>query len=251
MVVIKILRKCEVEDLRYISEVLDNYFSFTDDNKRKELLAKDGGDNAAREELLHLIDKQIKYFGSSDVAYIARSLTGSNGGVTTDEIIEDVCKKLNVKIKIGGSNEAKLERLVQAVVEKDLLSKKPEELAKAFEKIGIGNADREQILKHIEMNGKVAILPLIYQYVGAKAATGIIETIVISIIAQFIGKEAAKHLVKEVIKRNPWLASLGPALWTVSGAWLAFDLQGPAYRKTIPICLYLGVVALRDGEEPA
>ena len=113
----------------------------------------------------------------------------------------------------------------------------------------MGNADIKQIMEHIEENGKVAILPVIYQYVGATAATGIIEAIAISIIAQFIGKEAAKHLVKEIIKRNPWLASLGPALWTISGAWLAFDLQGPAYRKTIPICLYLGVVALRDGED--
>ena len=246
---IKILRKCEIEDLRYISEVLDSYFSFTDDSKRKELLGKNGSDSAAREELLQLIDKQIKYFGSADLAYMARSITGEEGGVSTDELIEDVCKKLGVKIKMGGSNEAKLERLVQAVVEKELLSKNPEELSKAFKKIGMGNADIKQIMEHIEENGKVAILPVIYQYVGATAATGIIEAIAISIIAQFIGKEAAKHLVKEIIKRNPWLASLGPALWTISGAWLAFDLQGPAYRKTIPICLYLGVVALRDGED--
>jgi len=38
-------------------------------------------------------------------------------------------------------------------------------------------------------------------------------------------------------------------MWVLSGTWLAIDLQGPAYRKTVPICLYLGVVAMRDGIE--
>ncbi|MNP77743.1 hypothetical protein D3C76_1752300 [compost metagenome] len=52
-----------------------------------------------------------------------------------------------------------------------------------------------------------------------------------------------------MVKRNPWLNALGPWMWALSAAWLAFDVQGPAYRKTVPICLYLGVVGLRDGLE--
>ncbi|MDX7686134.1 hypothetical protein SJS35_21000, partial [Aeromonas caviae] len=64
-------------------------------------------------------------------------------------------------------------------------------------------------------------------------------------------REAAKALVKEVSKRNPMLNALGPVMWVLSGVWLAYDLQGPAFRKTVPICLYLGVVALRDGSEDA
>lgn len=246
---LSVLRKCEMEDLRYISEVLDNYVSLTNDSKRKDLLSKAEQDKDAKEELLQLMDKQIKYFGSSDIAYLTRSIGSSEGGVSASELIEDVCRKTNVKIKMGGSNEAMLERLVQAAVDKELLSKSPDELSKAFEKIGVGNADKQKILDHIEKNGKVAIVPVIYQVLGPQIAIGIIEAIAISIIAQFIGREAAKHLIKELIKRNPWLATMGPALWAISGTWLAIDLQGPAYRKTIPICLYLGVVALRDGEE--
>lgn len=177
---IKILHKCEMEDLRYISDVLDSYISLTDDNRRKDLLCRADNDKSAMEDLVFLIDKQIRYFGSSDVAYMVRSVTRTDGGIGASEIIEDVCDKLNVKIKMGGSNEAMLERLVQSSVEKELLSKSPEELSKAFEKIGMGSSDRQQIIEHIEKNGKVAVLPLIYQYVGAQAATGIIEAIAIS-----------------------------------------------------------------------
>lgn len=92
-------------------------------------------------------------------------------------------------------------------------------------------------------------MPIIFKVLGPKVATSIIEVVIISLIAQIIGREAAKVLVKELVKRNPWINVLGPIMWALSGAWLAFDLQGPAFRKTVPICLYLGIVALRDGAE--
>ncbi|AYF48771.1 hypothetical protein DXV65_14650 [Pseudomonas fluorescens] len=244
-----ILRKCKSEDFNYVSRVLDNYVSLTNDSRRKELLLQVQGSTAAKEELIELLDKQIRYFGSSDLAYFARSLFNSDGGVSANELIADVCAKSKVKIKLGGSVESRLEKLVTAVVEKELLSKSPEELAKAFKEMGVEDIDREKVMEHLKSNGKVAILPIIFQILGPKVALGIIEVIIISIIAQIIGREAAKALVQEMVKRNPWLNALGPWMWALSAAWLAFDVQGPAYRKTVPICLYLGVVGLRDGPE--
>lgn len=244
-----IIKKCTKEDFNYISETLDSYFSFTDDKKRKLLLSKSENDEKSRAQLIELIDKQIKYYGSSDVAYIKREILDGDGSVSAKEIVEDVCDKLKVNIKLGGSTESRLERLVNAVVEKELLSKTPEELSSEFKDMGVGDVDRELILEHLKNNGKVAILPILVQVLGPKITLGIIETIIVSLIAQIIGREAAKQLVKELMKRNPWINVLGPILWTLSGVWLAFDLQGPAYRKTVPICLYLGIVALRDGEE--
>lgn len=244
-----IISKCTKDDFNYLSGVLDSYFSFTDDKRRKELLAASDSQPQSRVQLIDLIDQQIKYYGSSDFAYLKRSIFGGDGGVQAKEIVEDVCEKLKVNIKLGGSIESRLERLVNAVVEKELLSKTPEELSSAFKDMGVGDLDRELILEHLKKNGKVAILPILVQVLGPKITLGIIETIIISLIAQIIGREAAKQLIKELMKRNPWINALGPALWVLSGVWLAFDLQGPAFRKTIPICLYLGIVALRDGEE--
>lgn len=247
----EVLAKCEYADFEYISSVLDSYVSLTDDSGRKELLQRSQKNPSDKLSLIALIDKQIRYYGSSDIAYAVRSAFKSNsdGGVPSLEIIEDVCNKLKVSIKQGGSIESRLERLVSAIVEKELLSKSPTDLAEAFKSIGVGDADANQIKEHLAKNGKVAILPIIVEILGPKVALGVIETIIISLIAQIIGKEAAKVLVKELIKRNPWLNALGPVMWALSGAWLAFDLQGPAFRKTVPICLYLGVVALRDGPE--
>lgn len=244
-----ILEKCEKDDFVYISTVLDSYLSFTNDKRRKELLALSEGCAESKSELLALMDKQIRYYGSSDIAYIKRALLGDDGGVSSNEIVKDVCEKLKVKIKKGGSLESRLERLVNSVVEKELTNKSPFELAEAFKDIGVGDADSEQIIDHIKKNGKVAVLPIVAQVLGPKITLGIIDTIIVSLVAQIIGREAAKQLIKELIKRNPWLNSLGPVLWIISGVWLTLDLQGAAYRKTVPICLYLGVVGLRDGAE--
>jgi len=244
-----ILSKCEVVDFKYISNTLDNFVSFTNDRKRTELLKKAELSSGGCQALVTLLDKQIRYFGSSDIAYGIRRLYKNDGAVTANELIDDVCQKCKVSVKKGGSVEFKLERLVMQVVEKELLSKKPEDLAKEFEKVGMGKADLGQLEEALKGNGKVAILPVIVQLLGPKVALGLIEVIIINMVAQFIGKEAAKQLLKEVIKRNPWVNALGPVIWTISAAWVALDLQGPAYRKTVPILLYLGVVALRDGKE--
>ena len=246
-----ILEKCGYADFEYLSKVLDSYLSFTDDNKRKQLLDKSKSNNAARTELISLIEKQIRYYGSSDLAYLGRFLfiSENEAGVAATELLDDVCKKLKVPIKRGGSIEVRLERLVKAVVEKELQSKSPEELSEAFEDIGVGDADRDLIMDHLKRDGKAAVLPILFVVLGPKVALGIIETIIVTILAQIVGREAAKHLVKELMRRNPWLNALGPVLWVISGAWIALDLQGPAYRKTVPICLYLGIVALRDGSE--
>ena len=251
----KILAKCEYADLEYLSGVLDSYVSFTDDAARKELLQKSHHASSAKTELCALMDKQIRYYGSSDVAYAVRSVfsSSSDGGISSLELIEDVCKKLKIKLKLkrGASMERRLEQLVSEVVETELQSKTPTELADAFKKMGVGNEDANLLKEHLAKNGKVAILPFIIQILGPKVALGLIETITISLIAKFFGSEAAKVLVKEVSKRNPMLNALGPVMWVLSGVWLAYDLQGPAFRKTVPICLYLGVVALRDGAEDA
>lgn len=242
----KILQKCTKEDFEYLSEVLDSYVSFTNDSERKALLAQYPN---KKNELINLVDKQIRYYGSSDIAYIWRSIFSDDAGVSANEMISDVADKMKVKIKMGASIERSLEILITATVEKELQGKKPEELREYFKKIGVGDAEVTQIMDFMKKNAKVAVLPVLLKVLGPKVTFSIIQSIVITIIAQFIGKKAAEQLMKEILKRNPWLNALGPVIWVLSGSWLAFDLQGEAYRKTVPICLYLGIVALRDGEE--
>lgn len=245
-----ILRKCNREDFEYLSTVLDSYAAFTDDSKRKELLkGAFGYQKSRKEELIALVDKQIRYYGSSDVAYVFRSIFSDDGGVSSLELVGDVADKLKVKLKSSNSVESLLERLAIAVVDKELASKSSDDLIKSFREMDVSDQDMKQLLEHVKASGTVIALPVIYQMLGPKIALRIVENIIVGVISYFIGVTAARQVVAEILKRNPLLNFLGPAVWVVSGTWLAFDIQGPAYRKTIPICLYLGIVSLRDGFE--
>lgn len=245
---LSVLEKCEQADLEQLSKMLESCISFTDDKKRKNLLVQSSASNMARKELLLLLEKQIRYYGSSDAAYVARQLVGKDPGVTSEELIKDVCKKVKVNIKMGGSVETLLERLVLSTVEKELAQKSPEELAAYFDTQGLSEKEKEAILRKIESEGKLAALPAFYAVLGEKVAMKIIQSIAISVLAAIIGKEAASALVKQLVSKLPGQA-LGPIIWAVSAVWVAFDLQSAAFRKTIPICLYLGIVSLRDGAE--
>ena len=244
-----VLRKCEQADLEYLSNILENFISVTNDKMRTHLLRESEESDVAREKLISVIEKQIRYFGSSNAAYMWRKITRTDGGVSVHVIIDDVSKKLKVNLKKGGSVEDKLECLASAVVEKELIAKSPKALVQGFEDMGLGSVNSKLVQSKIKANSPVMVIPILMEVIGPQATLAIVETIVISILAQYIGKEAAKYLVRELSKRNPWINALGPLVWTLSIAWLAFDLQGPAFRKTVPILLYLGMVSLRDGLE--
>ena len=98
-----ILYRCKQEDLEYLSQVLESNASFTNDQKRKKLLIASRNKEQQREALIELIDKQIRYYGSSDFAYMGRRIVNKKAGVSETALITDVCKQLKVRIKKGGS----------------------------------------------------------------------------------------------------------------------------------------------------
>ena len=62
--------------------------------------------------------------------------------------------KLKVKIKVGSSVEKSLETIAKSVVERELLSKTPEELYGYFKKIGVGDTDNKAIIEFMKKMGQ-------------------------------------------------------------------------------------------------
>ena len=256
----ELLDKCDQKDLESLSKMLDGRIPFLmEHKKRKGLVEKSKCDKLARSDLIKLMDKQIRYYGSADIAYYMRCLLKyrliieefplpfwmKDGGVDALEVVKDVCKKCKVSIKYGSSVEANLERLVVAVVDKELSKKSPDEFSEIFEEMGVDREARDSIAKeYLKKAGKTKIIPILLKVLGPEKTLAIISAIAISMLAPFIGRETAKILLKELGRFFP---KIQPYLLPISIAWMVYDLQGPAYRKTIPICLYLGVIALRDG----
>jgi uncharacterized protein YaaW (UPF0174 family) len=125
----------------------------------------------------------------------------------------------------------------------------PEQQRKLFEDSGIGREQQNEFFSKIKDN-KTTLLPLLMSILGPEITAKLVQGLAVVTIAKFIGKEAATKLVQQLATKFPWWAEwLGPIVWGLSLGWLAIDLQGAAYRKTIPIMLYLGIVGLRDGPE--
>lgn len=249
----ELLLKCDADDFAMLISQIDSYVNFTSDTELKELLARYKSDpstsNKAR--LAKAVEREIRYVGSADVAYVFRKLFKEEepAGVGMREIIDDVSVKLKVKQRPLGSVEARLERLVRLAAEKTFLSMSPEQQRKLFEESGIGREQQNEFFNRLKDN-KVALLPLLMSVLGPEITAKLVQGLAVVAISQFIGKEAAKKLIEQLATRFPWWSNwLGPIVWGLSLSWLAFDLQGAANRKTVPIMLYLGLVGLRDGPE--
>lgn len=232
-----ILTQLNKEDIVYISKRLDNITSFTNDKKRNKLIEKT---ETPSDELIDLIDKQIRYFGSSDVASIYRKTLKKEAFVTSNEILDDITKKMKFNINKHQSIENKLKRLVKEIVRKELSDAKPEDLEKMLKKSDLNYSDIEEVIRLIDQDDGDIVETMI-DHLGQNLATELIFEIMQRTILLVAGETAFKFIVAQFIRKNPGFQILGPAVWVLTGAWFAFDLQGPAYRKTIPICLYIGM----------
>lgn len=187
---------------------------------------------------------RLKSDGSNDVAYLTRKLRGYvPAGVPVDEILDDLCKLLKLKVITADTMEARLEIFAGEVINQQLAKMRPEEILKIIGP-NTGKYHAKELLELIKKN-KDILLSILTPLLG-KAGADVIQTLIIAILEKFVGKEAAKALLKSIASKlpvaGPWI---GPA---VAAAWTLWDLTGPASRKTIPLMLYLGVLSFRDGE---
>lgn len=250
---LNLLQKCTTADFAVLISRIRGVVNLSADKELAGLLAnlEEDESDENRLDLAKAVEREVRYLGSADVAYAYRKLASTEdpAGVGIHEIIDDVSTKLKVKQKLVGGVEAKIERLVRAVVEKTFFAMTDDEQRKLFAQSGVGQGNVEDLFQHLK-NNKAQLLPLLLSTLGPEVTLVLVQSLAVTALAAFIGRKAAEELFKNLAARFPWWAEwLGPIVWGVSLTWLAFDLQGPASRKTIPILLYLGIVALRDGPE--
>lgn len=248
-----LLLKCDDHDFSLLLSQIDSYVNFTSDSDLKDLLSKykEYPSIGIKTRLAYAVEREIRYLGSSDVAYAYRKLVGNEepAGVSIHEIIDDASKALKVKQKRLGTPEAKVERLVRWAAERTFFSLTSEQQRELFEKAGIGKEQQNGFLEKIKEN-KAHFLPGLLSLLGPEVTLVIVQSLGTAALATIIGRKAAEELIKHLLTRFPWWAEwLGPIVWGLSLSWLVFDIQGAAMRKTVPILLYLGIVGLRDGPE--
>lgn len=239
----------QVADYHFLIGIIESPFNLTNDRKLKALLAAFEEDNTPENKAaLNLqLEKEIRYLGSSDVAYFVRHWTTGNPGVTLQEIIRDVARSLKVKLPQMGTDREMLEHVVTRYATMQFSNLPDEEKQKMLESLGV---EQERAAAFIKKSAGVFALPMLIEAFGSLVVNGLIKNIIFGLIGKIIGHQLAMKLFNFIMGRFPWwVAWIGPVAWTVSLGWTAFDIQGPAYRKTIPVVLYLGLCSMRGEDE--
>lgn len=190
------------------------------------------------------MESSIRYLGSSDLAYAFRSLTGSDPGVSFQEIVRDVASNLKVEAPKAATDREMVEKLATDYATQQFAELSPEEQQKMLENLGV---EKDKAAAFIKRSAGVFALPMLIEAFNLVIVQGLIKTIIFGTIAKIIGSQLAGRLFTFLVGRMPWWVSwIGPAAWTLSIGWTTIDLQGPARRKTVPAVLYLGLCSLRE-----
>jgi uncharacterized protein YaaW (UPF0174 family) len=247
-----ILATAELADFEFLVRILCDRYNFINDKDLRAALQNFAAppSGACRQALAEQIEHELRYAGSADLAYVWRWLIGREPGVKVEEIIDDVTGKLGVRCRRIGTVPARLQSLVKGVVEKTFLRLKPEDQRRILESQGINPDLIDEILARLKEGGKLLFLPLLFSILGKQLTAKLLTNVAMQIIVTFVGREAAKQILRQLILKFPWWAEwIGPIAWTVSIGWFVIDMQGPAYRITAPVLVYLGLISLRNGPE--
>jgi uncharacterized protein YaaW (UPF0174 family) len=252
-----ILARADGADLEFVGGILSGRGGLMNRKGMKAALgalAAAPDDGAKKDAVVELLEREIRYAGSADVAYLVRRWRRGPGeaGRGAEDVVHDVARKLKVRLDPVGTLEQRMSRLVTKIVERELVKASPEEQRAVLARHGVGGPLREQIIDRLRRHGPLGAVPLLAALAGREVAAKIVTDVVLALVSKVIGREIARHLISRLVTRFPWWSQwIGPLGWVASAAWVAFDLQGPAYRKTVPIVLYLGLVALRTPADVA
>lgn len=189
-------------------------------------------DSSSRSDA-EIIINYLCRMGSNDVATLFRW----GEGVAYDEVVYDVAKKLGVKEASKNNSTEQNENLIIVKAFSDAYDKMKEK-------------EKADLLKSLNIDGTSNEIPF--------AASG---TIVAQILLKKYGGFAvyqtslivANYVSRALLGKGLTFAAnaaltrgigtfLGPIGWTVTGLWLAVELAGPAYRKTVPAIMHLAML---------
>lgn len=180
------------------------------------------------------IIEEIQKFGGNTLVNAFRGM-----GVSYHEVLCDVAEKMNIHCSKTQSTE---------IVEAHLLANV---LDNAWEKMS--EEDRKKILDEsgnvwgVKVGGvSAAVLIQIIRAGGFKSYQ------IALIIANAVAKAILGHGLK--FASNIYLTRLlavlaGPIGWIITGVWTAFDFASPAYRVTIPACIYIAALRTMKANE--
>jgi uncharacterized protein YaaW (UPF0174 family)/GTPase SAR1 family protein len=170
----------------------------------------------------------LREMGSNDIATLFRG-----EGVPYDEVVLDVGKKLKAQVRKTANVERNEEAILWKLFEGALDKMSEKEKRELFKSMGIKERDYP--------TGPAAAV--VAQLVSTYSGFAIYKTsvIVANMVSRALLGEGLALAANATLTRTMGVM-LGPIGWIASGLWLAVDLAGPAFRKTVPAVIHVAML---------
>lgn len=174
----------------------------------------------------------LRKMGSNDIA----SLFRSGEGVEYEEIVCDVGEKLKVRgVNKNMSVEINEEFIIQHLFSDALKKMSDEERSALMRSMNLSEKDQGAILAGTLMASQV----MLNQFGGF--AVYRMSVILANMLARSLMGNGLNFAANAALVRGV-SAFLGPIGWIASGAWLAVEIAGPAFRKTVPAIVHIAML---------
>ncbi len=181
------------------------------------------------------IEQELSDMGANSIANAFRSFFSDTTGVEYNEILKDVCDKMDVSYDSSDSEREIEVRLLAKVMESSWTELSSQEQQQLLD--GVNG----QVKGSINVADKFGLFCSIFRAGGFKSYK--LSVIIANTIAKMILGRGLSLAANAALTRG--LAILtGPIGWAITAIWTAIDLSGPAYRVTVPSVIY--IAALRQ-----
>ena len=182
----------------------------------------------------HNIADELQRFGANSIATAIRGK-----GVLYHEIVKDVAEKLEIEVSKSDSVADIEQNILIQIVTKSLAELSPQDLKDLTDELELETTDFTAQAVSIALGLAVKRRGFIAYKVAAIVASAVSK--------QLLG-QGLKFGANMGISRTLGFI-LGPIGWTVTGAWTAADIAGPAYRVTIPAVIQIALLRAQQGQE--
>ena len=115
----EILQSLETDDYRFLVGIVEGPLTPARGLRRHLEAFEDSGGAAGRDALCRSLEHEIRYLGSSDIAYALRKALGKTPGVAFSAIVRDVANVLKVPVRRLGTDREQLCELVEDYVTRE------------------------------------------------------------------------------------------------------------------------------------
>jgi hypothetical protein len=240
-----VFQPLELADYYFLAGLIESNVNLTNDQRLRSLLAdyEEVGSPEVRAALDRQLEREIRYLGSAEIAYLARYVMGQEPGVSFHEVVRDAARALSVQPPHPGSAREQVESVVEQYVTQQFAGMPREAQQQMLEDLGV---QQDKAAAFLKRSAGVFAVPALVEAFGIFVVDGLIKNVIFGAIGKLIGRHLSMQLFQFIAGRFPWWVRwIGPAAWTASIGWTVLDLQGPALRKTAPVVLYLGLCSMR------